>query len=704
MDRSGRQQVVDLDPARAETIVGRHPDCDLCTPDASVSRRHCVITYDGGQYHVSDLGSANGTLVNDVRISRRHLSTRDIVRCGSLILQFFDDEVAPGLGAMTPTPRPRYGLGVEIPETAIARRPDTDAVNADAELEKLRAFNRKQSERMAQLQDELLEAERRAENTWRRAAASEQDAAALRTRVQLLETAADEREEVLRSRESELARLSSLAPAPNSGLETMDLPSMGSIEGATSVAMPVFKLDGPLDFDDSTTAQDVGDTLAAAELSAKNEALEAELSTLRAQLVEAQAEAEAARLPSLAEAQTEPGQPEEGPEEAEAPTEAASEALAALEGEVAQRDVALAQLRQELDASRAGAFATDAERLARLAGLENEIFAAEARADAADRMAEQIEAEARAWLKAAGHLLGQAETRSEALNESLELQQSQVARVEDIEAELSAAREMLTHLDEIENELVGTKNRASKAEHLEDELTAARELLDGMHDLEKDLATAQRKIQALEGIEAELSASREMVRRLDSIEAQLGDAQGRLQTYEDMDDELSRARDELAAIEAGGESSGFEERASLTHATASLRDELKSARTAEKELRAKLSEVQVEARNASKARKELRELKQQLTDVDTQRAAMAQNLRQNFERVAAAEARVQELETQLAQAKDPTKHQLAPVTARGRKMKEYQARIAQLERDLREAVAGRKQVEEELRHFTDRTG
>jgi hypothetical protein len=54
-------------PARAIT-VGRSRDCDCVLTDMTVSRRHALIDPRDGRWFVSDLGSANGTLVNGWRI------------------------------------------------------------------------------------------------------------------------------------------------------------------------------------------------------------------------------------------------------------------------------------------------------------------------------------------------------------------------------------------------------------------------------------------------------------------------------------------------------------------------------------------------------------------------------------------------------------------------------------------------------------
>ncbi len=46
-------------------VIGRHPDCDIVIDDASVSRHHANITSQDGSFFVMDLGSRNGTFVNN---------------------------------------------------------------------------------------------------------------------------------------------------------------------------------------------------------------------------------------------------------------------------------------------------------------------------------------------------------------------------------------------------------------------------------------------------------------------------------------------------------------------------------------------------------------------------------------------------------------------------------------------------------------
>src|SRR5215470_16822314 len=88
-DAQGREGAVDL---RGDPVwVGRAMDCAIRTDDAMVSRKHSMIRLDGGRFWVEDLGSSNGTHVNDVKIQRQALNHNDVVRCGSLWLRYVED-------------------------------------------------------------------------------------------------------------------------------------------------------------------------------------------------------------------------------------------------------------------------------------------------------------------------------------------------------------------------------------------------------------------------------------------------------------------------------------------------------------------------------------------------------------------------------------------------------------------------------------
>src|SRR4051795_9083099 len=70
---------------QAGATIGRE-GCDVNLMDPEVSRRHAAIRDQGGSLAIEDLGSTNGTFVNDKRISEvTVLNDGDIVRLGNTV-------------------------------------------------------------------------------------------------------------------------------------------------------------------------------------------------------------------------------------------------------------------------------------------------------------------------------------------------------------------------------------------------------------------------------------------------------------------------------------------------------------------------------------------------------------------------------------------------------------------------------------------
>ncbi len=72
---------------RTSTVVGRGSNADLVLNEATISRAHALIGYDGDRVFVQDLGSTNGTLVNGSKEERKYLDDSDELRMGRLILR-----------------------------------------------------------------------------------------------------------------------------------------------------------------------------------------------------------------------------------------------------------------------------------------------------------------------------------------------------------------------------------------------------------------------------------------------------------------------------------------------------------------------------------------------------------------------------------------------------------------------------------------
>ena len=79
---SGR--VLPLEPGHT---LGREA-CEIVLPDPEVSRRHAALRAAGADVAIEDLGSLNGTFVNDRRIDEPTvLAAGDSVRLGNTVLR-----------------------------------------------------------------------------------------------------------------------------------------------------------------------------------------------------------------------------------------------------------------------------------------------------------------------------------------------------------------------------------------------------------------------------------------------------------------------------------------------------------------------------------------------------------------------------------------------------------------------------------------
>lgn len=73
--------------------IGRGPGNNLVLPDDQISRNHALIRRDGEDYMIMDLGSSNGTFVNDKPVtSPTPLHSRDVIRIGETEFVFQHEE------------------------------------------------------------------------------------------------------------------------------------------------------------------------------------------------------------------------------------------------------------------------------------------------------------------------------------------------------------------------------------------------------------------------------------------------------------------------------------------------------------------------------------------------------------------------------------------------------------------------------------
>ncbi|HMF91317.1 MAG TPA: FHA domain-containing protein [Candidatus Angelobacter sp.] len=85
--------------------IGRLPDNSVQIDNLAVSGHHAKIYWDDGHYVIEDVGSLNGTFVNEKRVGKATLIHGDQVKIGKHVLEF-KNEGAIALGASVPKSGP----------------------------------------------------------------------------------------------------------------------------------------------------------------------------------------------------------------------------------------------------------------------------------------------------------------------------------------------------------------------------------------------------------------------------------------------------------------------------------------------------------------------------------------------------------------------------------------------------------------------
>ncbi|MEL6179337.1 MAG: GGDEF domain-containing protein [Myxococcota bacterium] len=75
-------------PTSTSLLIGRDESNNICLEESSVSRVHARLMHDGRHVHVLDLGSTNGTFVNDCHVEHGILKDSDMLNIGRIIFKF----------------------------------------------------------------------------------------------------------------------------------------------------------------------------------------------------------------------------------------------------------------------------------------------------------------------------------------------------------------------------------------------------------------------------------------------------------------------------------------------------------------------------------------------------------------------------------------------------------------------------------------
>ncbi|MEX0754725.1 MAG: DUF3662 and FHA domain-containing protein [Actinomycetota bacterium] len=91
LDDSGAAAGKTVRIQKPKVTIGRLPECDVVVSDVGASRHHAQIEQRDGAYVLSDLGSTNGTLVNDQPVTTYRLQLGDRITIGETVLEVRGD-------------------------------------------------------------------------------------------------------------------------------------------------------------------------------------------------------------------------------------------------------------------------------------------------------------------------------------------------------------------------------------------------------------------------------------------------------------------------------------------------------------------------------------------------------------------------------------------------------------------------------------
>ncbi len=83
--------IEDVNLKLGDTTIGRSPSCDIVLDDKSVSNEHAVVITVGVTSTIRDLGSTNGTFIENDRVQQHELRHGDMVTIGGHTLIYHDD-------------------------------------------------------------------------------------------------------------------------------------------------------------------------------------------------------------------------------------------------------------------------------------------------------------------------------------------------------------------------------------------------------------------------------------------------------------------------------------------------------------------------------------------------------------------------------------------------------------------------------------
>jgi pSer/pThr/pTyr-binding forkhead associated (FHA) protein len=89
--------------SQAATTIGRLPDNSVQIDNLAVSGHHARVSWETDHYVVEDLGSLNGTYVNNERVGKATLKHGDLVKIGKHLVEFKNESAVPNFAVAAKT-------------------------------------------------------------------------------------------------------------------------------------------------------------------------------------------------------------------------------------------------------------------------------------------------------------------------------------------------------------------------------------------------------------------------------------------------------------------------------------------------------------------------------------------------------------------------------------------------------------------------
>ena len=119
---AGKMMGKEIPITAAEFRIGKDPSCQL-KPATGVSDKHCAFLVKQGKLFLVDLGSAEGTFVNDNKISAEvELKPKDKVKVGPLLFEVKIEAPAANPAVAAPAAKPAVATPAAKPAVAAPRK------------------------------------------------------------------------------------------------------------------------------------------------------------------------------------------------------------------------------------------------------------------------------------------------------------------------------------------------------------------------------------------------------------------------------------------------------------------------------------------------------------------------------------------------------------------------------------------------------